>query len=145
MKKLGEIAQKEKPSEIISIGDIVSQNIHTSGFNPQLTVIDYISLRDQIMPKQPEVEKTVHVKNPQGTITEEAIQAIREALASGVHTHIVVEGEEDLLALIAVLYAPENAFVVYGQPHCGIVVIKVSSEKKAEVKRLLNEMKSSKS
>ncbi len=61
------------------------------------------------------------------------------------HTHIVVEGEEDLLVLIAVLYAPENSFVVYGQPYSGIVVVKVSAEKKAQAAAFLNEMKASKS
>jgi uncharacterized protein (UPF0218 family) len=145
MAKLRERIQKEKPPELISVGDIVSENLHRSGLNPQLTVIDYISLRDQAMPKQPPVEKTVYVQNPQGTITEEAIIAIEEALQSGAHTHVVVEGEEDLLTLIAVLYAPENSFVVYGQPHCGIVVVKASQEKKAQVKEFLKEMKASKS
>ncbi len=91
------------------------------------------------------MEKTVNVDNPQGTITQEAIAAIKKALESNEHTHIVVKGEEDLLTLIAVLYAPENAFVVYGQPYLGIVVVKVTSEKKAHVQEFLNAMKSSKS
>jgi len=56
-----------------------------------------------------------------------------------------VKGEEDLLTLIAVLYSPETALVVYGQPHSGIVVVKVTSEKKAQVKEYLKAMKSSKS
>jgi GTP-dependent dephospho-CoA kinase len=91
------------------------------------------------------VEKTIQVINPQGTITQEAMLVIKEALEGNEHIHIVVKGEEDLLTLIAVLYAPENAFVVYGQPYSGIVVIKVTSEKKALVQEFLNAMKSSKS
>ena len=59
------------------------------------------------------------MNNPQGTITKEAVAAIKEAIDKNEHTHIVVDGEEDLLTLIAVLYAPENSFVVYGQPHTG--------------------------
>ena len=70
---------------------------------------------------------------------------VKEALEGNEHTHIVVKGEEDLLTLIAVLYAPENAFVVYGQPYSGIVVIKVTFEKKALVQEFLKAMKSSKS
>ena len=61
------------------------------------------------------------------------------------HTHIVVEGEEDLLTLIAVLYAPENSFVIYGQPHSGVVVVKVTGQKKRQVQEFLNAMKVSKS
>jgi uncharacterized protein (UPF0218 family) len=145
MGKLRDMIEKEKPPRIISVGDIVSQNLHACSIHPQLTVIDYVSLRNQVMPKQAPVEKTVYVKNPQGTITEEAISAIKEALKADVHTHVVVDGEEDLLTLIAVLYAPENSFVVYGQPYVGIVVVKASVEKKAQVKGFLNEMKTSKS
>jgi len=145
MTKLKETLPKEKPPRLISVGDVVSQNLHEFNINPQLTVIDYISLRDQRMPKQTPVEKTVYVSNPQGTITDEAISAIKAALETNEHTHIVVEGEEDLLTLIAVLYAPENSFIVYGQPHLGIVVVKASLEKKAQVKQFLNEMKTSKS
>jgi uncharacterized protein (UPF0218 family) len=145
MGKLKEIIATDKPPRIITVGDVVSQNIHESGMQPQLSVIDYISLRDQAMPRQAPVEKTVYVHNPQGTISDEAACAIKTALEADVHTHVVVDGEEDLLTLIAVLFAPQNSFIVYGQPYRGIVIVKASKKKKAEVKRLLNEMKSSKS
>ena len=137
--------KKKNRPRIISVGDIVSQNLHKHNIHPQLTIIDNISLRTQKIPEETAVEKTVCVDNPQGTITQESIFAIKEALESNEHTHIVVKGEEDLLTLIAVLYAPENAFVVYGQPYSGIVVVKVSSERKARVQEFLNAMKASKS
>lgn len=145
MKQLKELITKEKPSRIISVGDVVSNNLHEHGINPQLTVIDNISLRDQIMPQKQAVKNTVYVKNPQGTITQEAIDAIRAALEKNMHTHIIVDGEEDLLTLTAVLYAQNGSFVVYGQPHVGIVVVKVSTEAKQRVKKLLKAMKPSKS
>jgi Uncharacterized protein conserved in archaea len=145
MAALKMLVEKEKPARLVSVGDVVSLNMHESGLHPELTVIDHISLRDQAMPKQAPVEKTVYVDNPQGTITEKAISAIKTALESNAHTHIEVKGEEDLLTLVAVLYAPEDSFVVYGQPHLGIVVVKASREKKAQVKQFLKEMKASKS
>jgi GTP-dependent dephospho-CoA kinase len=145
MAKLQEMVGKEKPPKIISVGDIVSRNLHKHNIHPQLTIIDNISLRDQPLPKEAVVEKTVYVDNQQGTITQEAIFAVKEALERDEHTHIVVRGEEDLLTLIAVWYAPEKAFVVYGQPYSGIVVVKVTSGKKAQAQEFLNAMKSSKS
>ena len=145
MRILKEKIQNEKPPRVISVGDVVSQNLHEAGINPQLTVIDYVSLRDQAIPKQAPVEKTVYVKNPQGTITDEAIQTVKETIESNIHTHVVVDGEEDLLTIAAVLYAPENAFIIYGQPYCGIVVVKATIEKKVQVKEFLKEMKASKS
>jgi len=71
--------------------------------------------------------------------------AIKEALQTNIHTHIIVEGEEDLLTLIAVLYAPEKSIIVYGQPRCGIVLVEANFDKKEQVKKLLKEMKPSKS
>lgn len=143
--KLKELIDSEKPPRVITVGDVVTKNLHLYGIDPQLSVIDYKSLRDQAMPKQAPVERTVCVENPQGTLTKQAIDAIKEALESSVHTHVVVEGEEDLLTLVAILYSPENSFVVYGQPYVGIVVAKATMEQKARVKEFLKEMKASKS
>jgi uncharacterized protein (UPF0218 family) len=85
-------------------------------------------------------DRTVHVKNPQATITAEAIDAVQDALRGSSSVKIVVDGEEDLLALVAILNAPESSFVVYGQPYEGIVVVKVTAEKKTEIAQLLREM-----
>jgi uncharacterized protein (UPF0218 family) len=143
--RLKTLLANEKPPRLVSVGDVVSRNLHAANLHPQLTIIDYISLRNQVMPKEAPVEKTVYVKNPQGTISSQALAVIKAALEENVHTHIVVEGEEDLLTLAAVLYAPLGSFVVYGQPYVGIVVVHASAAKKAQVKEFLKEMKASKS
>ena len=141
MSKMKELIEKEKPPKIISVGDVVSRNLHEHGVHPQLTIIDNKSLRNQAVLERMAAEKTVHVNNPQGTITKEALMAIKEAIDKDEHTHIVVDGEEDLLTLIAVLYAPENAVVVYGQPYKGVVVVKVTPQKKAQAEKFLKAMK----
>jgi len=141
MGKMKGLVDKEKPPRTISVGDVVSRNLHEYSINPQLTIIDNKFLRNQKMPEKNSEEKTIHVNNPQGTITKESISAVKEAIEKNEHTHIVVEGEEDLLTLIAVLYAPENSFVVYGQPHSGIVVVKVTAEKKTQAEEFLKAMK----
>jgi uncharacterized protein (UPF0218 family) len=143
--KLKELAEAEKPPKLITVGDVVSQNLHEVGLYPQLSVFDYRSMRDQAMPKQATVEKTVYVRNPPGALTDEAVNAVKDALATDQHTHIVIEGEEDLVTLVAVLFAPEGSFVVYGQPYVGIVVAKATKERKEQVREFLNEMKVSKS
>jgi len=140
MCKMKAFVEKEKPPRIISVGDVVSQNLHEHGIQPQLTIIDNKSLRILSMPEAARAEKKVHVPNPEGTITKEAITAVKEAIDRNEHIHIIVEGEEDLLTLIAVLYAPENALVVYGQPYTGIVVVKVTPQKKAQIEEFLKTM-----
>ena len=141
MGKMENIVKREKPPKIVSVGDTVSRNLHEHQMNPQLSITDNKRMRRKIKPRIFTGKNVVHVKNPQGTITEEAITAIREALESDERVHIIVDGEEDLLALIAVLYAPEKSLVVYGQPYEGIVVVKVTPEKKAGAMELLKAMK----
>jgi len=142
MSKLKAIVEKEKPPVIISVGDTVSRNLHSHGLKPNLSVTDNKSMRRQVKPATFEDKKIVHVKNPQGTITEEALAAVQKALEKSEenHVHVVVEGEEDLLTLVAVLYAPEGSFVVYGQPRKGVIVVKVTQEKKTAVEGFLRAM-----
>lgn len=137
--KLDAMVKREKPPLIVSVGDTVSRNLHEHLMPPQLSITDNKRMRKKIKPRIFAV-KLFHVKNPQGTITAEAIAAIKAALESDERVQVIVDGEEDLLALVAILYAPENAFVVYGQPYEGIVVVKVTSEKKAEAEEVLKAM-----
>ena len=141
MGKMERIVKKEKPPMIISIGDIVSRNLHEHQILPQLSITDNKHMRKRIQPRVFTGKNAVYVKNPKGTITNEAITAIREAMESYEHIHIIVDGEEDLLTIVAVLYAPENALVVYGQPFEGIVIVKVTRDKKANVMEILKAMK----
>ncbi len=141
MRKMYSIVKREKPPKIVSVGDTVSRNLHAYQMNPQLSITDNQRMRKRVKQEVFTGKNVVHVENPQGTITEEAITAVREALESDEYVHIIVDGEEDLLALIAVLYAPEKSLVVYGQPYEGIVVVEVTSEKKAEAMEILKAMK----
>jgi uncharacterized protein (UPF0218 family) len=140
MNRFKDMVEKEKPPCMISVGDTVSRNLDRSRVFPKLSIIDNLAMRKSIRPVSLTTEKTIHVKNPQATITDEAITAIRDALEANSRVKIVVNGEEDLLTLIAVLYAPENAFVIYGQPYEGIVVVKATPTKKEEIVGILKAM-----
>jgi len=140
MTMLKDMTEKEKPTAIVSVGDTVSKNLIETHVFPQLLIVDNRVMRRSTHPIVFTVDRSVRVRNPPGTITEEAMAAIQEALRSNCRSKIVVDGEEDLLTLIAVLYAPENSLVVYGQPYEGIVAVKVTSEKRAEVAGILKAM-----
>ena len=144
MKQLHAIVAAEKPPTVVSVGDRVSRSLHEHGITPQLAITDNKSLRRNVKPAKFEAKRVVQVENPQGTITDEAAAAVRDALKSNEHIHIMVNGEEDLLTPVAVLYAPEKALVVYGQPYKGVVVVKVTAEKRARAKELLDLMACSK-
>lgn len=132
--------EREKPPAVISVGDTVSKNLVENGVLPKLAIVDSKVMRRKTQPINVPVEREMHTVNPAGTITEEAIKAIKEALDCDVNVKIFVDGEEDLLTLIAVLYAPENSFVVYGQPRQGAVLIKVNQEKRKEIEEILKAM-----
>jgi len=143
MKKLKELIEKEKPSTIISVGDAVSANMMKHGFSLQVLIVDNKIMRDPIQPIAIDADQTLHLKNPPGTLTDKAWTVTRKALNGKGRTKVLVDGEEDLLTLVAVLCAPENSFVVYGQPHEGIVVVEVTKKTREEMQRIVDAMKES--
>jgi len=143
MEKLKKLVEKEKPLKIISVGDVVSGNMMKKGILPQVMIVDNIVMRKAIAPILVDANEILYMKNPSGTLSEEAWSVIREALALERRTKVLVDGEEDLLTLVAVLCAPENSLVVYGQPHEGIVVVKVTEKTKETMRRIVDEMEQS--
>jgi len=140
MRELRGIAEREKPPVVVGVGDTVSRNLQEHDVSAQLLITDNLRRRKRIVPAVFSARNVVHVENPAGVITEEAVAAVRSALESSALVHVVVDGEEDLLVLVAVLYAPEGALVVYGQPGEGIVVVRVTVEKRAEAVGILKAM-----
>ena len=140
MKTLKELIEEEKPSKIVSVGDVVSDSMTRHGFSPQVLIVDNKVMRKIIQPVALDADQTLHVKNPPGTLTEEAWTVIKEALRGKRRTKVLVDGEEDLLTLVAVLCAPENSLVVYGQPQEGIVVVKVTEKTRETMQRIVDAM-----
>ena len=143
MKRLKELIQKEKPSMTISVGDIVSRSMIEYGVSVNVLVVDNKVMRKPIQPITVDADQTLYANNPPGAITDEAWAAIRSAVEQKGRTRVIVDGEEDLLTLVAVLSAPEDALVVYGQPHVGIVVVKVTEETREKMCRIVDAMEES--
>jgi GTP-dependent dephospho-CoA kinase len=141
IRKLKDIIKKETPVKIISVGDKVSRNLHINSIIPQVSITDDLSMRRRLKPEVFPNKNMIKIKNPQGTITEEAIQAIKHAINEENPIHLFVDGEEDLLALVAILYAPDNSFVIYGQPRKGMVLVRINQQKKAEAEKVWEKMK----
>jgi uncharacterized protein (UPF0218 family) len=141
MKKLSELIEKESPRKIISVGDVVSDNITKQKIYADVFIVDNKVMRISTPPISLETNETLYVKNPPGTLSDEAWLTVKKAVSQTQRTKVVVDGEEDLLALIAISYAPNGSFVIYGQPHEGIVVVKVTEEKKQEVREIVEAMK----
>lgn len=124
---------------IVAVGDVATKTLLDSGVTPRLAIIDFRVGRksSSILEKYRDslVKKSLSVKSGPGYISKEALQAIRAKHKE--KRVIIVDGEEDLLALPAILYAPRGSVVYYGQPREGLVEVMVTDEKKKEVVALL--------
>jgi len=141
MKILETLIEKEKPAKVVTVGDRVSQDLADHHILPDVLIVDNKIMRKKISPISATADRVVNVKNPAGTITEEAWLAIEKAMEDSRRTKIVVDGEEDLLTLVAILTAPENSLVLYGQPRKGVVVVKTTVEIKQKVQKIVEAMK----
>jgi len=140
MRELKKLIERERPSKIISVGDVVSENVIKHNILAQVLVVDNRVMRETVKPILADVDRTLHVKNPPGTLTDETWLVMEEAIKGGQRTRVLVDGEEDLITLVAVLCAPEGSLVVYGQPHEGIVVVKATDQMKEVVRGIVEAM-----
>jgi uncharacterized protein (UPF0218 family) len=139
MPKLKVHVQKTKPSKVTTVGDVVSRETLAAGIPVNLRIVDQMTLRKPINQIEIKAERTYRVRNPAGVITKEAWDTIKQAVLDK-EAVIYVEGEEDLLAIPAILESPDKAIVVYGQPSQGVVVVTTSPDLKMEVRKMVNRM-----
>jgi uncharacterized protein (UPF0218 family) len=130
----------ERRGPLIVVGDVVSLTVSKLAPERAVYVTDGRTLREATSEVRPEVDLVVRCRNEPGTISREAFEAIGDAIRSGKRVHVVVEGEEDLLALAAVYLSPVGGIVVYGQPGEGVVVVEVNEEVKAFAESVLRSM-----
>lgn len=136
--------RKEK-GKVVSVGDICSFNLIEHGFVPHISIGDGKSLREKIDDKIPSAIKShylkeYHIKNCAGTLSENAMLVLEFAIADRQGSYIQVDGEEDLLALAAIMKCKVGDVVVYGQPGQGIVYVKVSQKAKKTAKGIYSKM-----
>lgn len=123
-KLLTQIPKRSGP--IITVGDITTQNFLKHGIIPHLAIID-LKTKRQIQFENVAQIGFVHtqfkkVTNPAGMITTSLIKALNKPKTS----LIVVDGEEDLAVIPAVLLNPLGTYIYYGQPDEGVVEVKVT-------------------
>jgi hypothetical protein len=125
---------------VVSVGDRVTETLGRMGRIPDVQVVDAKENRVERRPPDVPHSRSISVRNPPGTITEGAIEAIRKAFSGKKPARVMVEGEEDLLVIPAVILAPASATVLYGQPGVGIVVVRATAAAKARHRALLARM-----
>jgi uncharacterized protein (UPF0218 family)/phosphopantetheine adenylyltransferase len=130
---------EDSPKCVIAVGDVTASTVLKEGYTPEVMIVDGITKRG---PFEEEfmAERIYKIFNPAAVIYPEAWSVIDTAIQDDYYSLIIVEGEEDLMGFPAVLLAPDDAVVIYGQPDVGIVWIPVNKENKKLAKDLLQEM-----
>jgi len=131
-----------------TVGDMVTYKLKKRGVTPHISVIDGLTQRKALnsMVLRDIIEKGCSIaKNEKGTIQKEAIIALHLLFTQnslgheGATKQLFIQGEEDLLTLVAVLLAPLRTHVIYGQQGVGAVDVCVTEKIKQTVYNLLKQ------
>lgn len=127
-----------KLNRVILVGDRVSYNFISEGFDPNIIIVDRREKRNNVNSEWINNWARIirNVKNPPGSISEEALSVIKECINEN-KCAIVIDGEEDLLVLPALLYSEDNTAIFYGLPDVGLILVKSEKSKKKFIKKIL--------
>lgn len=138
-KKTLQLFNQLKRPMVVAVGDIIAMSLEKIGLIPDVKIIDYRSRRQEIQPGPASKGRTP--KNNPGTVTYEAVVAINYAINNYLKSHkkqtVVIKGEEDLLALPAILFTPLGSIVLYGQIDLGVIAVQVEEKKKKDILEIL--------
>jgi uncharacterized protein (UPF0218 family) len=136
-------------SPLVTVGDVVTYHVIEAGETPAVALVDEQTEREAVDDKIANridsfegFDRERQVSNPAATLTEDLLEALVTAIdsAGDRSTLLMVDGEEDLATLPAILVAPAGASVVYGQPGEGMVRATVDAEAREGVRSLLSRM-----
>jgi len=127
---------------LIAVGDVVTHHLLSAGRQPAVAVVDGKTEREALATDTAATladpaAATREVENPPGALSRALLSAVTEAIASPEPVRLVVDGEEDLATLPAIVAAPRGASVVYGQPGDGMVHVAVTDAATDETRSLL--------
>ena len=116
------------PTKLISVGDVTTFHLLEAGIIPDICIVDNRTKRkpvssDMSARNMDKFYDEMSVDNPAGIITDELIKTLC-----------------DLATLPVILLAPLGAVVLYGQPDEGVVFVKVTKEKKGEIRTLFEKL-----
>ena len=140
-REISRIVRRIKPVKLIAVGDQVSKNMLEHGIPLDITIIDQRIMRKVTSTVNFKAENVFRTRNPAGTITDESWKTVGRAINYPGKAKVIVDGEEDLLTLVAVLSAPNGSIIIYGQPKRGVVIIEVNEEIKQRFKEIIKKMK----
>lgn len=152
--QIGQTLKSHASYPIITVGDVTTKTILDLGIKPILAVIDLQAGRMPYEGSKPVLDidgvRVFRVKSGPGSISQEALAVIKDlknTIKAGQSTVILVDGEEDLLAIPVMQYAPLGSILYYGQPahlrqgysgQGGVVEVEITIEAQKKAGELLD-------
>ena len=136
-----------KDSLLITVGDIVTKSLRDINCFPDIEIIDFktrrSSVNEKLISQYKKMNKNTY-SNEAGSIHKEVVDVYLKAVKNCVTNHekqtIIIEGEEDLLTLPAILLAPLHSLVCYGQFDLeAVIMVEVTEEKKKFIASLIRQ------
>lgn len=131
---INRIKENINEKKLIIVGDYTSRILYEKGIYANLYIVDSKIERKPIEKFIINSYIKIYAYNQAGTISSSAINAIKKAFRliskEGKKVIIYIDGEEDLLTLLAIKFAPENSIIIYGQPNEGSVIVEATNERK---------------
>ena len=128
-KRIVQRIEEESPMIVIAVGDVTAATLLDDGITKRGAYEREFKANGEYL-----------IYNPAAVIYPEAWSTIDTAIHQDKPSLINVDGEEDLLGFPAVLLAPDDAVILYGQPDVGIVWVPVTPENKSLARELLEQM-----
>lgn len=138
--KVKRLISRLNPTLIVAVGDEVSRMMLDLRQNSMVLIFDRQTKRAATAPLASGEMNIFRIKNPAGFIFSEARETIKKILSAKHSAVVEVEGEEDLLALPAMAYAPLRSIVIYGQPDEGVVVSIIDEARRKFARRFMRRM-----
>lgn len=135
-KKVAAHINKSKPTMIIAVGDVIAGSLEKIGLKIDVKVIDLKSRREFIGKINVTKTNEDRIINEAGTITTQAVMEIKKAIDNKLNDgfqEVVIDGEEDLLTLPTILFAPLGSIVLYGHWRLGVIMVGIDESIKKKV------------
>jgi uncharacterized protein (UPF0218 family) len=132
----------KRSDKIVTVGDTTTAKLLNLGFIPNLSIIDNKEkriLKNKFI--EFDVDEKIYCENNPGEISTQVMDLLKKITMMNFNKiQIMVDGEEDLLALPLFMYSPDNWTIFYGQPNMGLVVVEIDEFIRDKAKSIFNKV-----
>ncbi|MGA7368793.1 MAG: DUF359 domain-containing protein [Nitrososphaeraceae archaeon] len=148
VEKLKIVELRQATRKLITVGDTTTAKVISFNIVPDVSVVDGFEKRLVSATSISKLKSMIAAisgvdlvelscTNQPGSISLEAVKILFRALMSHAPVLVRVIGEEDLIALPLIAFAPTESRILYGQPSEGIVVVRVANRIQEIAKHLM--------